>query len=106
MIILKQFSFFNKSNAALIVSMFDKFQICKPTTSRAINNENYLIGIGFLGLNIDINKLLKIIIYEKSIIEVIPDDILTNHQSMIEKFIITNKQYIEKNKKLANEFIK
>jgi len=38
-IILKQFSFFNKSNA----SMFNKFYICKPVTSRSINNRLFRI---------------------------------------------------------------
>jgi hypothetical protein len=45
-IILKQFSFFNKSNAALIAlyaSMFNKFYICKPVTSRSINNRLFRI---------------------------------------------------------------
>ena len=51
--IAKQYTFFETLTWNLILiyaSMFDKFYMCKPLTSRPFNSEIYLIGVGFNGI--------------------------------------------------------
>jgi hypothetical protein len=59
--IAKQYTFFESLSWSLIIiyaSMFAKFQIIKPLTSRPYNSEIYLIGFGFKGIPDHIEKLL------------------------------------------------
>jgi hypothetical protein len=51
-LVTKQYTFFTKFNRALIYelyNLFDKLHIVKPLTSRPVNSEVYLVGIGFKG---------------------------------------------------------
>lgn len=53
-LITKQFTYFTPFNKSLIVllsTLFDSLYITKPVTSRPLNSEIYLIGIGFKGLH-------------------------------------------------------
>lgn len=120
--ILKQFSFFHKFNIALIAiyaSMFEQFYVCKPSTSRPINSETYLIGIGFNGLTININDILQHFSNIKALCDCIPNGIfdslqtLTNqqihHLNELNKFISTrqmNKSYVKNNDSLVDYYIK
>ena len=59
--IAKQYTCFEMLTINLIAiyaSMFDKFYLSKPLTSRPYNSEIYLIGIGFRGFDPDIRKIL------------------------------------------------
>lgn len=59
--IAKQYTFFKTFTWNLILiyaSMFDKFYVSKPLTSRPSNGEIYLIGIGFKGIPVNIKKIL------------------------------------------------
>ncbi|MCK4967738.1 MAG: SAM-dependent methyltransferase [Candidatus Aenigmarchaeota archaeon] len=50
--ITKQYTFFETFTLNLIVllsGMFREFYICKPLTSRPLNSEIYLVGLGFIG---------------------------------------------------------
>lgn len=50
--VAKQYTFFETLTWNLILiyaSLFDKFYICKPLSSRPTNSEIYLVGIGFKG---------------------------------------------------------
>jgi len=52
--VLKQYTFFKNLTWRRIMfyaSVFNKFYIFKPVTSRARNSEIYLIGLGFLGVS-------------------------------------------------------
>ena len=54
--ITKQFGMFNVETQDLIkkcASRFKKFMIIKPETSKADNSEMYLVGIGFLGMDVE-----------------------------------------------------
>ena len=60
--IAKQYTFFEPLSVELIAlysSMFEKFYIDKPQTSRPYNSEIYLIGVGFLGLGDDVRAKLS-----------------------------------------------
>jgi len=52
--ITKQFTYFtpfNKSLIMLLTTLFKQLYITKPSTSRPLNSEVYIIGIGFKGIN-------------------------------------------------------
>lgn len=53
-LITKQFTYFtifNKSLLMLLSTLFDKLYVTKPVTSRPLNSEIYIVGIGFKGLS-------------------------------------------------------
>ena len=122
--VLKQFSFFHGFNMSLILiysSMFEKFYISKPSTSRPINSEIYLIGVNFIKLNININEiinnftnissLLNLNLYDISSLlkaqEILYEQQIYHLNELI-KFIQTKKQndnYIKKNNIIINNYI-
>lgn len=60
--IAKQYTFFETFTWNLLIiyaSMFEKFYLCKPLTSRPYNSEIYLVGIGFTGANPAILRILE-----------------------------------------------
>lgn len=53
MMFLKFFSFLTPFNIDLLqfaTTIFDGVQVCKPFTSRPLNSETYLVGVGFRGI--------------------------------------------------------
>lgn len=59
--IVKQYTFFKTLTWNLILiyaTMFEKFYICKPLTSRPYNSEIYMVGKSFTGLKDNIKSLL------------------------------------------------
>jgi len=63
-LVTKQYTFFIKFNRALLYKLFtvfDRLYITKPATSRPVNSEIYLIGVGFKGISeSDKTEMLKI----------------------------------------------
>lgn len=60
--VAKQYTYFTKLNIELIVlysTMFEKFYITKPLTSRPYNSEIYLVGLKFIGMPDTVRKLLE-----------------------------------------------
>lgn len=60
--VLKTFTYFEPFSLSLIrilATMFDKFHICKPLTSRPSNSEVYLVGIGYRGMDDKIQTVLS-----------------------------------------------
>jgi hypothetical protein len=60
--ITKQYTFFKPFTYTLmmiVASMFDKFYITKPLTSKPTNSETYLAGIGFKGISDEWKKYLE-----------------------------------------------
>lgn len=59
--ITKQYTIFETFSVSLIVvlaSLFDDFRIIKPSTSRALNSETYLLGQGYKGMSIKTEQQL------------------------------------------------
>jgi hypothetical protein len=59
--VLKQYTFFEPITYSLLIiysSLFEKFYISKPLTSRPYNSEVYLVGVGFLGFDDKVRKIL------------------------------------------------
>lgn len=59
--VAKQYTYFESLTHNLILiyaSLFDKFYLCKPLTSKPYNSEIYLIGIGFRGFDDRVRKVL------------------------------------------------
>jgi hypothetical protein len=59
--ITKQYTYyhpFTVSMMAMMTLLFKKVDICKPMSSKPDNSETYLVGIGFLGLSNEIEKIL------------------------------------------------
>lgn len=61
--ILKHFTFATplmQSLHIVLASVFEKFYVVKPLTSRASNSENYLVGVGYKGMDpVDLEKMIN-----------------------------------------------
>ena len=60
-LITKQFTYFTNLNSSLIIllsNLFEEFYITKPATSKPLNSEIYLIGIGYKGITHDLKQFL------------------------------------------------
>ncbi len=71
--VLKQYSWFTPRLQSMIVymsSLFDKFVITKPVTSRPENSEVYLVGVGFKGIGpASAKKLLQCLGHKQAIVD-------------------------------------
>lgn len=60
-LITKQFTYFTPFNKSLIIllsSLFDILYVTKPVTSRPLNSEVYIVGIGFRGISEELTTYL------------------------------------------------
>ena len=60
-LVTKQFTYFTEFNKSLIIllsNLFDEFYITKPSSSRPLNSEIYLVGKGFKGISSDLKEYL------------------------------------------------
>lgn len=60
--IAKQYTFFETLTWNLILiysTLFDKFYVCKPLTSRPYNSEVYLVGLGYRGISDELRDALE-----------------------------------------------
>lgn len=94
-LITKQFTYFtifNRSLLTLLSTLFDELYITKPVTSRPLNSEVYIVGIGFKGINDTlkeyllnkmpyINSEIPLILYEPN------DDLLISAKNIYERQI-------------------
>lgn len=82
MCVFKQYTSFEPITMSLLTvysTLFEKFYVCKPLTSRPYNSEIYLIGIGFIGLNKITRDLLfdKLSNYNEKPICSVPDSVMS-----------------------------
>ena len=121
-IVTKQYTFFNKFNRALIFELyklFDQFYVVKPLTSRPLNSEVYLVGIGyrreFAETRFDLLKSILKVLDTQSVeesanmLEAPPID-FDNHLLTITEIIYVDQQfpYLDRAKKIytTKEFVK
>jgi hypothetical protein len=117
--VTKQYTYFKPFTYSLMIivaSMFNKFYITKPLTSKASNSEVYLLGLGFKGLTNEWKLYLeKTISSYKGVVPMpgplLPEDVISKYKTALDVIIESARQLyemqgelIESNLELFNDF--
>jgi hypothetical protein len=111
-LLVKHYTLFEPQTINLIlktIDLFDGFYAIKPTTSRPVNSEVYLIGIGFKGISDETKAFMinQLATYNENQEQF--SDTQKIPQSLANVILKLNEQqitYIEQNIRFINEFVK